>query len=119
MVCEVLDDAARDRTAGATVPSASGEAAGGSIGLGFAIAVDLAKSLAEEIIATGTVTHAYFGLQTVPIPPAAAAEAGVPEGPYVRGVTAGGPAARAGLRADDVITASTASPLRATFSCNS
>jgi len=87
-------------TAGATVPGS----AGGSIGLGFAIPVDLATSIADEIIATGRVTHAFFGLQTVPIPPAAAAEAGVPEGLFVQAVTPGGPAAQAGLRANDVIT---------------
>lgn len=49
-------------------------------------------------------THAFFGLATVPIPPAAAAQAGVPEGLYVQAVTPGGPAAMAGLRVDDVIT---------------
>ena len=49
-------------------------------------------------------THAYFGLQTVPIPPGAAAQSGLPEGLYVQAVTPGGPAATAGLRADDVIT---------------
>jgi putative serine protease PepD len=87
-------------TAGATVPGAGG----GSIGLGFAIPVDLAKSIADEIIATGRVTHAFFGLQTVPIPPAAAAQAGVPEGLYVQAVTPSGPAAQAGLRPGDVIT---------------
>jgi putative serine protease PepD len=87
-------------TAGATVPGSGG----GSIGLGFAIAVDLAKTIADEIIATGRVTHAFFGLSTVPIPPAAAAQAGVPEGLFVQAVTPGGPAAMAGLRADDIIT---------------
>jgi len=87
-------------TAGAAVPNAGG----GSIGLGFAIPVDLAKSIADEIIATGRVTHAFFGLQTVPIPPAAAEQAGLPEGLYVQAVTTGGPAATAGLRAGDVIT---------------
>jgi putative serine protease PepD len=87
-------------TAGATVPNSGG----GSIGLGFAIPVDLAKSIADEIIATGRVTHAFFGLQTVPIPPAAAAQAGLPEGLFVQTVTPGGPAAQAGLRPDDVIT---------------
>jgi len=91
-------------TAGATVPSSSGEASGGSIGLGFAIPVDLAKTISDEIIATGSVTHAYFGLQTVPVPPAAAAEAGVPNGLFVRAVLTGGPAAQAGLRAEDIIT---------------
>jgi putative serine protease PepD len=87
-------------TAGATVPNSGG----GSIGLGFAIPVNLAKSVADEIIATGRVTHAFFGLQTVPIPPAAAEQAGLPEGLYVQAVTAGGPAANAGLRVSDVIT---------------
>jgi putative serine protease PepD len=87
-------------TAGAAVPNS----AGGSIGLGFAIPVDLAKSIADEIIATGRVTHAFFGLQTVPIPPAAAAQAGLPEGLYVQTVTPGGPAAAAGLGPSDVIT---------------
>jgi putative serine protease PepD len=87
-------------TAGATVPGSGG----GSIGLGFAIPVDLAKTIADEIIATGRVTHAFFGLATVPIPPAAAAQAGLPEGLFVQAVTPGGPAAMAGLRIDDVIT---------------
>jgi putative serine protease PepD len=87
-------------TAGATVPNSGG----GSIGLGFAIPVDLAKRIAEEIISTGRVTHAFFGLVTVPIPPAAAEQAGLPEGLFVQAVTPGGPAATAGLRPEDVIT---------------
>jgi putative serine protease PepD len=91
-------------TAGATVPSPSGESNGGSIGLGFAIPVDLAKTISDEIIATGRVTHAFFGLATLPIPPAAAAQAGLPEGLYVQAVTSGGPAATGGLRVGDVIT---------------
>jgi len=91
-------------TAGATVPTESGESSGGSIGLGFAIPVDLAKTISDEIIATGRVAHAYFGLQTVPVPPAAAAQAGVPLGLFVQAVVAGGPAAQAGLRAEDIIT---------------
>ena len=87
-------------TAGAGVPNSGG----GSIGLGFAIPVDLAKRISEEIIATGSATHAFFGLQTVPIPPAAAEQAGLPEGLFVQAVTPGGPAAAAGLRPEDVIT---------------
>jgi putative serine protease PepD len=91
-------------TAGATVPTPAGHSGGGSIGLGFAIPVDLASRVADEIIATGRVRHAFFGLQTVPIPPSAASTDGVPEGLYVAAVTPEGPAARAGLAAGDVIT---------------
>jgi putative serine protease PepD len=91
-------------SAGATVPSSSGESSGGSIGLGFAIPVDLAKTIADEIISTGTVTHAYFGLATVALPQAAAAEGGVPQGLFVQSVVTGGPSAQAGIQMGDVIT---------------
>ena len=91
-------------SAGASVPSASGESSGGSIGLGFAIPVDLAKTISTELIDTGHVTHAYFGLQTQPILAQAAQQGGVPEGLYVADVIGGGPAAQAGLRTGDVIT---------------
>jgi putative serine protease PepD len=91
-------------SAGASVPSSSGESSGGSIGLGFAIPVDLAKTISTELIDTGHVTHAFFGVQTEPILAQAAQQGGVPEGLYVAGVTGGGPAAAAGLRTGDVIT---------------
>ena len=88
----------------ATVPNSAGQTGGGSVGLGFAIPVDLAIPVAEEIIATGTVTHLTLGLNVQTIPPAAAQKAGVPEGLYVLSVTSGGPAASAGLATGDVIT---------------
>jgi putative serine protease PepD len=90
-------------TAGATVP-VPGQSSSGSIGLGFAIPVDLAKSVGNEIIATGRVTHAFFGLQTTPVPASVAGQGGVPQGLFVQGTTVGGPSAQAGLRRGDVIT---------------
>jgi putative serine protease PepD len=91
-------------TAGATVPSPDGGSSAGSVGLGFAIPVNIAKTISDEIISTGKVSHAYFGVQTVPIPADAAAQAGLKGGLFVGGVVAGSPAAKAGLREGDVIT---------------
>jgi putative serine protease PepD len=90
-------------TAGATVPSPSGQSNGGSIGLGFAIPVNLATTVADEIISTGRVTHAYFGIQALPLSPNAGPGGG-PEGLRVTGVVSGSPSDRAGLRTGDVIT---------------
>ena len=87
-------------TAGANVP----DGGGGSIGLGFAIPVDSAIQIADQIIETGSVTHAYFGLSTAPIPPSAASQAGTSEGLFVNAVAPGGPSAQAGLQVGDIIT---------------
>jgi putative serine protease PepD len=91
-------------TAGATVPSPSGESSGGSIGLGFAIPVNLATKVADEIIATGTVTHAFIGIQAEPLSASATRQSGGVQGLRVAEVVAGGPAAAAGLRVGDIIT---------------
>jgi len=91
-------------SAGATVPSENGQSSGGSIGLGFAIPVDTAIPLADEIISTGHVTHAYFGIQARPISPNDAKVNGVPEGLIITGIDSGGPSASAGLAVGDVIT---------------
>ncbi len=91
-------------SAGATVPNASGQSSAGNIGIGFAIPADLARLVSDEIIRTGTVAHAYLGLQVLPVPPAAAQQGGTDEGLYVGRVVAGGPADDAGLQVGDVIT---------------
>jgi len=89
-------------TAGATVPSSSGEASGGSIGLGFAIPSYLALRVADEIIATGHAAHAYLGLQVSSL--SADAANGADEGLLITGIDPSGPAQQAGLRTGDVIT---------------
>jgi putative serine protease PepD len=91
-------------TAGATASSPSGESSVGNIGLGFAIPVNLATTVADELIATGRVTHAFLGVQAQPVSANASSQSGVAEGLSVTGVVAGGPAASAGLRMGDVIT---------------
>jgi len=94
-------------TAIATVPDSSGQASGGSVGLGFAIPVDQAYPLAQELIEHGSVTRPTFGMQVQTIPPASGQQ-----GLYVADVTAGGPAATAGLRVGDVITEIDGRPAR-------
>jgi putative serine protease PepD len=91
-------------SAGATVPNSAGQSSAGSVGLNFAIPVDLATLVADEIIKTGAAMHAYVGLQAVPLPAAVAHGAGLDNGIYVTSVSTGGPAATAGLERSDVIT---------------
>jgi putative serine protease PepD len=77
-------------TAGASVPNPSGQPSAGNIGLGFAIPVDLAKSVSDQLIATGSVTHSSFGVEAVTVSSAAAGEAGVDQGLYLSRVPPGG-----------------------------
>ncbi|MFN8157348.1 MAG: trypsin-like peptidase domain-containing protein [Candidatus Nanopelagicales bacterium] len=69
----------------------------GSIGLGFAIPVNQAKRVAEEIISTGKSTHPIMGV-SVDLTYAG-------PGAQIKAVVAGGPAEAAGLKAGDVILA--------------
>ena len=86
----------------ATVPNSAGVGGGGSVGLGFAIPVDLAGPIADELIRTGKPGHPTTGLQVQEIPPAVAQASGAPTGLFVLAAT--GPGAQAGLRTGDVIT---------------
>jgi putative serine protease PepD len=86
----------------ATVPNASGVSGGGSVGLGFAIPIDLANPIADQLIRTGKPGHPTTGLQVQEIPPALAQASGGPSGLFVLAAT--GPGAAAGLKTGDVIT---------------
>jgi S1-C subfamily serine protease len=75
---------------------------GPGAGLGFAIPINRARSIAQQLVTSGVVSHAMIGVALEPVRTASGATA---DGAQVRSVMAGGPAARAGLRAGDVITA--------------
>jgi putative serine protease PepD len=68
---------------------------GGNDGVGFAIPSNTVKSIADRLIAGGSIEHAYLG---VSIDDAATG------GAHVGRVASGTPAAKAGLQAGDVIT---------------
>jgi putative serine protease PepD len=75
-----------------------GEQGGGSIGVGFAIPIDEAASVAEEIIRTGKATHPAIGVSALTV-------SGVDrEGAQVRELSPAGAAAAAGLQPGDLIT---------------
>jgi putative serine protease PepD len=74
-----------------------GSGADSDTGVGFAIPTDIVKSELSQLERGATVTHAYIGAST-----AQALEA---DGALVQEVSAGSPAAIAGLRTDDLVTA--------------
>jgi putative serine protease PepD len=76
---------------------------GGSDGVGFAIPIDSVKSVANTIIAGGKVQHAYIGIHV--------GDATNGSGAQIGSVSAGTPAAKAGLKAGDVITALDGKPI--------
>ena len=75
-------------------------------GIGFAISIATAKPIADKLVASGRVEHAFLGISYIPLTPAIAAQLGIEqaEGVLVGNVAPNSPAANAGLRAEDVIT---------------
>jgi S1-C subfamily serine protease len=74
-------------------------------GIGFAIAINAAKPVAEELVQNGGVDHAYLGVVYVPLNAAIAAQTGAPvqHGALVVEVVPGSPADQGGLLPDDII----------------
>lgn len=78
---------------------------GGSIGIGFAIPSNLAKSVMSQLVSNGRVRRGQLGVGIQPVTPALAEDFGLKSvnGVIVNSVTAGGAAERAGIRQGDVI----------------
>ncbi|HEU4331551.1 MAG TPA: trypsin-like peptidase domain-containing protein [Lapillicoccus sp.] len=87
----------------------SGGGQSGNIGIGFAIPVNEAKSIADQLIATGTAQHAYIGVS--------AGDTTVTDGSskrqaaLIQSVSDGTPAAQAGLKAQDAVIAIDGKPI--------
>jgi len=80
---------------------------GGSIGLGFAVPSNMARTVVEQLINSGRVRRGQLGVTVLRIPSEEATRLGVTQGPgvVVFQVQPGSGAARAGLERGDVITA--------------
>lgn len=75
---------------------------GPGAGLGFAIPINRARSIAQQLVSKGSVSHAMIGVGLDAVRSSSGAQA---SGALVRSVMPAGPAARAGLQVGDVITA--------------
>ena len=80
---------------------------GGSMGIGFAIPTSTARSVMEAIVKEGKVTRGWIGVEPQDLTPELAESFGVGRrsGVIITGVLQNGPAAQAGIRPGDVITA--------------
>lgn len=80
---------------------------GSSSGVGFAIPVNYAINIAEQIVDGKTPVHPYLGVSLATVNALNARQNGlsVDAGAYVSDVAAGGPAAAAGIQKGDIITA--------------
>jgi len=87
---------------------------GGSMGIGFAIPVSIARSVMEAILRDGKVTRGWIGVEPQELTPELAAyfDTELREGVMITGVLQNGPAARGGLRPGDVITGVAGQPVR-------
>ena len=79
---------------------------GGFMGISFAIPIDEASRVAEQLRATGRVIRGRIGVTIAPVTKEVAESIGLgkPAGALVRGAESGGPADKAGIEAGDIIT---------------
>jgi serine protease Do len=89
---------------------------GGYQGIGFAIPVNLARWVTDQLVVKGKVERAYIGVQMGPLDARMAAKLGAKDrnGVLVNDVVPGSPAAAAGVQELDVITAFDGQPVKGT-----
>ena len=87
---------------------------GGSVGIAFAIPADTVKKVVAQLKDKGTVTRGWIGVQIQSVTPEIADSLGLKsvQGALVAEPQSGGPAAKAGIEAGDVITAVNGAPLK-------
>jgi len=85
------------------INSAIASPSGGSVGLGFSVPSNTAKFVIDRLIKDGKVVRGFFGLSTTKITNSLAERLGVKTGAYVKSLSKNTPAAKAGIKVEDVI----------------
>jgi Do/DeqQ family serine protease len=87
---------------------------GGNIGIGFAIPVNMARSVMDQLIRYGSVKRGQLGVSMYTVTPDIAHSLGLPSavGALVSQVVDGSPAEHAGIRTGDVITSVNGQPVK-------
>lgn len=87
---------------------------GGSLGIGFAIPMSLAKNIMEQIIKNGTVIRGWIGVEVQEITPELAESFGlsIKQGTIIAGVMRGSPADRAGVQPGDILLSVSGKPVK-------
>jgi S1-C subfamily serine protease len=75
----------------------------GAEGVAFAIPIDVAVAVAEELINSGRATHPWLGVSGGNITPEVEEQYGVEQGAFIIEIVPGGPAERAGMRTNDIV----------------
>jgi serine protease DegQ len=120
----VQTDAAINRgNSGGALVNASGELigintailspSGGSLGIGFAVPVSTAREVLEQIVATGSVTRGFVGIEARELTPELvdSLKLSSAAGVQIAGLVPNGPAARAGAKVGDVLLAIDGKPI--------
>ena len=100
-------------TAISTVPNASGEAGGGSVGIGFAVPAPTVDSISRQLLEKGRVAHPWLGMALAPVTDSAAAALNTPTAMFVQATAPAGPAAAAGIQPGDIVTSLNGQPANA------
>lgn len=98
------------------INSAIATRTGGYMGIGFAIPINMAKNVMDQLIKTGKVTRGWLGVYIQPITPELQKQFGLKstEGALLSDITAGGPSEKAGLKRGDVIVRFKGQPVKDT-----
>lgn len=82
---------------------------GASVGIGFATPAEIVAPVVAELRANGRIARGWLGVSAEPVPPGPGRDS--PSGVRIAQVNAGGPAARAGVRQGDIVTAVNDTPI--------